>query len=237
MKSDTGKETFLRSVRQALSSASRPGADGQPRSTSRPGESSCSADPVADFCKRFADAGGLATVVENDESAFSRVAQIIENVGGGLILLGAGPPLERLHVGERLQELGHQVTRVHTLTAANARDVFFRADVSVSGVDYLIAETGSIAVATRPEEPRSLTLLPPVHVAVADEAQLLPDLFDLFDGSVWQERGGVPSCLTLITGPSKTGDIELRLVTGVHGPREIHLVLIRADQGRDPQFV
>ena len=226
MKSDTGKETFLRNVRQALSSASRPGVDGQPASSSR--AASGSADPVADFCKRFADAGGLASVVENDHDAFSRVAQIIENVGGGLILLGDGPPLERLRVGERLKELGHQVNHVQSLTAASARDVFFRADLSISGVDYLIAETGSIVIATRPEEPRSLSLLPPVHVAVADEAQLLPDLFDLFDAPVWQERGGIPSCLTLITGPSKTGDIELRLVTGVHGPGEIHVVLIRA---------
>ena len=93
-------------------------------------------------------------------------------------------------------------------------------------MDYLIAETGTVVVTARPEEPRSLSLLAPVHVAVAEETQLLPDLFDLFAESEWRGPGGAPSCVTLIMGPSKTGDIELRLVTGVHGPGEIHVVLV-----------
>jgi L-lactate dehydrogenase complex protein LldG len=86
----------------------------------------------------------------------------------------------------------------------------------------------------RPKEPRSFSLLPPVHLAVAEQAQLLPDLFDLFDPAFWERRGGtLPSCLSLVTGPSKTGDIELRLVTGVHGPGELHVILVaeRKPQG------
>jgi L-lactate dehydrogenase complex protein LldG len=98
--------------------------------------------------------------------------------------------------------------------------------VGISGVDCLIAETGTIALLARPEEPRSLSLLPPVHIAIATRGQIVPDLFDLFERQDWPERGGPPSCLSLITGPSKTGDIELRLVTGVHGPGEVHVILI-----------
>jgi L-lactate dehydrogenase complex protein LldG len=113
------------------------------------------------------------------------------------------------------------------MAPATSRDAFFAADLGISGVDHLIAETGSIALLTQPREPRSLSLLPPIHIAVAETSQLLPDLFDLFEPALWQQRsGGVPSCLSLITGPSKTGDIELRLVTGVHGPGEVHVVLV-----------
>jgi L-lactate dehydrogenase complex protein LldG len=101
------------------------------------------------------------------------------------------------------------------------RDVAFTADVSITGVDHLIAETGSVVSRSASQEPRSLSLLPPVHIAVAEERQILPDLFDLFETC-----SVPPSCLTLITGPSKTGDIELKLVTGVHGPAELHVVLI-----------
>ena len=78
------------------------------------------------------------------------------------------------------------------------------------GVDYLIAETGSVVLGCRPDEPRSLSLLPPVHIAVADRSQLLPDLFDLFAAARRRARQPLPSCLSLITGPSKTGDIELQ---------------------------
>jgi L-lactate dehydrogenase complex protein LldG len=71
-----------------------------------------------------------------------------------------------------------------------------------------------------------LSLLPPVHIAIAERKQLVPDLFDLFPSSNMEQSPTLPSCITFITGPSKTGDIELRLVTGVHGPGEIHVILI-----------
>ena len=102
---------------------------------------------------------------------------------------------------------------------------FFAADVSITGVDYLIAETGSLICVTRADDPRSLSLLPPVHIVVADRSQLWPDLFDLFE-RLPDPQSGMPSCVAIITGPSKTGDIELRLVTGVHGPGEVHVVLV-----------
>jgi L-lactate dehydrogenase complex protein LldG len=94
-------------------------------------------------------------------------------------------------------------------------------------VAHLVAETGSVVLAAGPDDPRSLSLLPPVHIAIAARAQLVADLFDLFDLFSPLSTPGTspPSCLTLITGPSKTGDIELKLVTGVHGPGEIHVIL------------
>jgi L-lactate dehydrogenase complex protein LldG len=113
-------------------------------------------------------------------------------------------------------------------SGAESRDDFFGAEAGISGVDHLIAETGSIVLLARPEQPRSLSLLPPLYIAVARRDQIVPDLFDLFEPGLWTERGELPSCLSLITGPSKTGDIELRLVTGVHGPGEVHVVLIAA---------
>jgi L-lactate dehydrogenase complex protein LldG len=114
-----------------------------------------------------------------------------------------------------------------------AREDFFAAEVGITNVHRLIAETGTVVLASKPDEPRSASLLPPVHIAIADRSQLLPDLFDLFDlfsPVANLSQSTPPSCLTLITGPSKTGDIELKLVTGVHGPGEIHVILCNGGQ-------
>jgi L-lactate dehydrogenase complex protein LldG len=98
--------------------------------------------------------------------------------------------------------------------------------LGISGVDFLVAETGTVVLHSGPLQPRSLSLLPPVHIAIAERKQLVADLFDVFQPPENNQPSSLPSCITFITGPSKTGDIELRLVTGVHGPGEIHVILI-----------
>ena len=155
---------------------------------------------------------------------------MLERRSARKLLLGRCPLFDRLGLGPRLRQ-GYDVHLVDPTQPAGARDAFFQADAGISGVEYLIAETGSVVMATKPEEPRSLSLLPPVHIALAERRQILPDLFDLFDLFAPDAIPGrppspPPSCLTLITGPSKTGDIELRLVTGVHGPGELHVVIV-----------
>jgi L-lactate dehydrogenase complex protein LldG len=142
------------------------------------------------------------------------------------VLLGCGPLVDRLELSTKLPALGVEVVRVSECKEETCRDPFFAADIGISGVDYLIAESGTIVVRSRPREPRSLSLLPPVHIAVAGRDRVLADLFDLFETGLADASGLLPSCITLITGPSKTGDIELRLVTGVHGPGEVHVVLV-----------
>jgi L-lactate utilization protein LutC len=78
-----------------------------------------------------------------------------------------------------------------------------------------------------PGRERLASLLPPVHVAIVDSSQILPDLFDLFARLETSGTAALASNLVLITGPSKTGDIELKLTTGVHGPGQWHVVIIR----------
>src|SRR5262249_50327629 len=106
---------------------------------------------------------------------------------------------------------------------------FFAADMAISAAGYLIAETGSVVVMAAQAEPRSVSLLAPVHVVVAERAQLVPDLFDFFETILQPKSTSVPSSPVFITGPSKTGDIELRLVTGVHGPGVLHVVIAGCD--------
>jgi L-lactate utilization protein LutC len=226
-----GRDAFLSRVRQAVQAGNQAGSAAPLKERGRLGYQGAGADPVARFRQEFEAAGGKLHIVADEAAAAAVVLDLVRGAAARRVLLGVDPVLDGLNLGGPLAALGVEVasvTALTTLTAADARDPFFAADVGISGVRYLIAETGSIVVESAAAEPRSLSLLPPVHIAVAQVArgQLLADLFDLFEPDRLQGKGELPSCLTLITGPSKTGDIELRLVTGVHGPGEVHVVLI-----------
>ncbi len=72
-----------------------------------------------------------------------------------------------------------------------------------------------------------MSLVTPIHIAVVARHQILPDLFDLFRALMQRGLDQLPSNVALISGPSKTGDIELELTTGVHGPGKWHVVIVR----------
>jgi L-lactate dehydrogenase complex protein LldG len=95
-------------------------------------------------------------------------------------------------------------------------------DAGVSEAPYGLADTGSVVLAASPEEPRARSLLPFVHVSLLREDRILPGLEELFEAV----GGDLPSALAIVTGPSRSADIEQMLVVGVHGPGEVHVVLV-----------
>ena len=98
------------------------------------------------------------------------------------------------------------------------------AAVGVTGVDYALADTGSLVFFASPEEPRLISLLPPVHLAVVESARILTGLDELLERTPLP--ADITSSMVLITGPSRTADIEQILVRGVHGPGELHVVIV-----------
>jgi L-lactate dehydrogenase complex protein LldG len=219
----TTRESFLQRVRQAVQQGNRPGSGASLEPRGEIGYQGAGLDPVARFGTELTAAGGRFSRVADAAAATATVLELVRQKGSRRILLGREPLLDSLHLAEPLRAAGVEVLLIDPFNAESAREPFFSADLGISGVAYLIAETGSVVTMTEPAQSRSVSLLPPVHIAVAERKQLLPDLFDLF---ARLQPETMPSCVTLITGPSKTGDIELRLVTGVHGPGEVHVVLI-----------
>ncbi|KRA46328.1 LUD domain-containing protein [Pseudoxanthomonas sp. Root630] len=90
-----------------------------------------------------------------------------------------------------------------------------------------IAETGSLILWPDAREPRTLSLLPPLHIAVLREETLQPTLHAAMRQQDW--AAGLPTNALLVTGPSKTADIQRLLVYGAHGPRELVILLLRAE--------
>jgi L-lactate dehydrogenase complex protein LldG len=120
------------------------------------------------------------------------------------------------------------------------REKFFRADIGMSGANAITADTGSIFLIENEGNIRFATNAPPVHIAVVGIEKILPTLAD---GTLLVEVASryagylAPSYVSIISGPSKTGDIEKVIIWGVHGPKEVHVVLLdngRREVARDP---
>ncbi|MDN3555694.1 LutC/YkgG family protein [Halomonas maura] len=104
------------------------------------------------------------------------------------------------------------------------RELFESVDAGLTSTGGGIAETGSLWLWPTPDEPRLLSLVPPIHIAVLDAEALEDTLHDVMAGHDWV--AGMPANALLVSGPSKTADIEQTLAYGVHGPREL-VVLVR----------
>jgi L-lactate utilization protein LutC len=220
----TARESFLDRVRKAVASGNRPGAAEALEPRGSIGYQGAGTDAMQRFGEQLTAAGGTLHPAQDRDAARALVLSLIQDRAPGTIFLGHSTLLDELDLPALLHAEGREVIRPENADTAS----WYRADIAITGVEYLIAETGTVVMASAPTEPRSLSLLPPVHIALAERRQLLPDLFDLFVTLAGSANGSpLPSCLTLITGPSKTGDIELRLVTGVHGPGEVHVILVQ----------
>ncbi len=102
-------------------------------------------------------------------------------------------------------------------------DELFAADVGLVGVSAAIAETGSLVRASGAGRPRSIALVPPTLIAVVEASRIVADLYDWI-GSL--DPLNLAADVVVITGPSRTADIGMKLVTGVHGPGAVHIVLL-----------
>ena len=98
-------------------------------------------------------------------------------------------------------------------------------EVGITGCEFLIAHTGSVMVSSAQKGGRQMFVYPPVHVVVANRAQLVPYLEDAYSAIQKKYNNDLPSQITLITGPSRTADIEKTLILGAHGPKELHVFL------------
>jgi len=107
--------------------------------------------------------------------------------------------------------------------------LFNEIDAGITTTRGGIAETGTLILWPGVDEPRTLSLVPPVHIAVLRASELYDNFHQAMTAQSWAAQ--LPTNALLVTGPSKTADIQRLLVYGAHGPRELVIVLIRDDAG------
>lgn len=105
-----------------------------------------------------------------------------------------------------------------------------QAEFGISGVSAVIAEHGSIVLGEDPGHVRAVSNLPPIHIAIVDPHQIVPTLDDavhlLRSQAIDHWGRDIQTYLSIISGPSRTADIEFKMVNGVHGPKKVFIILM-----------
>ncbi len=229
----TDRETFLSRVRERRQHPYRyplndPGPD-VPKSVLD--EELPASDLIEHFTRMLEDVGGHVIRVSDAEAARKWLVGFVAERGLERAVVTRDVPVEGLATA--LTDAGLAVTMppageaVGHAAGQAFRHACIEADVGVTGADFAVADTGTLVLLARPGAPRMASLLPPIHVAFVRSDQFvanLPVLIDRLRSDAW--RDGLPSAMTLITGPSRTGDIEQTLSIGVHGPGEVWVVVI-----------
>lgn len=191
---------------------------------------------AGDLAERFAEAqraaGSQVARVPGWAALPAAVTPWISAFGIRTAITGREPRLEPLRT--HLATLGVQVSRYNRPSFSNPssqgdegnkqRQAVFSADLGITTSAAAVAETGSIVLIPSPEEPRLLSLAPPVHLAVVERATLVATLADFIRTGAYQRR--VPSQLVFVSAASRTADIELVLAMGVHGPKTLLVALV-----------
>jgi L-lactate dehydrogenase complex protein LldG len=181
-------------------------------------------DPPARFIEELEALGGHGKRVENLEEAREYVLDLAREREAKLLLRWDVDDLEDLGVDAPLGETGVEVAVWRDL--ADFREIAGKADIGLSTAEWAIAETGTLVLEGGPGKGRTVTLLPPTYVALMPVERILRTVPEAIEKYAGGEAGGLPANVCFHTGPSRSGDIEMSLFVGMHGPGDVHVVLV-----------
>ena len=174
------------------------------------------------FTKRAEENKMHVTGVSVEQLA-AEVASFLRSQGCKRIAMPESAFLEKVGLYRGLKAAGLDVRKWGEVTL----DEVYEVDCGVTDVYCAVAETGSLVIRSSPEHGRALSLVPNVHVAVLEPKNFVADLVDLFEKMKADRVAEAGGATHIITGPSKTADIEMNLVVGVHGPRVVQIFLLQ----------
>jgi L-lactate dehydrogenase complex protein LldG len=186
---------------------------------------------VAMFLKNLEAVGGRCFVAQTHVEVAQIVADIITE------LRAKSQPVQRVALSNdpQVEQLMKSASNdVEVTTTPNPADLF-RYDIGISTAQAGIAETGTLVLDSESERHRLVSLVPPVHIAIVNAGNICRTLAEALAGvRTSRNAQGTPQTrelsrvITFITGPSRTADIELTLAIGVHGPKELYVIVNNA---------
>ncbi len=178
------------------------------------------ADLVTRFVRRATDMESTVERLADRREIPAAVARYLDALSLPAALAAQKSHARRLLAGVRRSRLGGG--RARNRSAAHDRATTASA---ITGSFCAIAETGTLVVLAGADTPTATTLLPDTHVAVVRADRIVAGMEEAF-ALVRSERGRLPRAINLISGPSRTGDIEQTIVLGAHGPFRVHIVVL-----------
>lgn len=159
---------------------------------------------------------------------------ILDPLQAQSVVLSRNPILTQLQIAGMLKRWGKRVAMWPERTSeqpetGSFREACFAAEAGITGVDFALAETGSLVLTSFTEGSQLSSLAPPVHIALYRRSQIRASLDEVLQNlpvSRDPERASPARSAVFISGTSRTADIEQILVRGVHGPRDVHAILV-----------
>jgi len=210
MEESTSREKVLKKVRNALMSKFEnpfPSLDLE-KSVYQPIEDSLDIT----FAQEFSKVSGKFIYCENE-------ADLVQN----LITLIAENNWKNIYCLE--PEIKRTLDKAGIPFNSDEAD-FQQMDAGITYCEFLIARLGSIMISSRQISGRRLNVFPESHLVIARSSQIVPDIKDALKKLQEKYNNNLPSLISVITGPSRTADIEKTLVMGAHGPKQLYLFLI-----------
>jgi len=176
--------------------------------------------PIERFRERLESVGGHCAIVASEDEGARALAAIVGDLQSQSaqkrIALSDAPLLSNLTRGIAADEI----------SVCPAPADLFSYDIGITTAQAAIAETGTLVLEAETERHRLVSLLPPIHIAIVCARDIVSTIGDALSLLRENETKQMSRAITFITGPSRTADIELTLTVGVHGPKELHVIVI-----------
>lgn len=163
------------------------------------------------FKENLEKVNGFVNLFQSEEELYNALKEFLANRKKEVVFCNEDEISSKLNVAE--------------IPFLQSSELSKEIEVGITGCEYLIAHTGSVMVSSAQKGGRQMFVYPPVHIVIARKNQLVDYLDKAYSGIKEKYKNDFPSHVAIITGPSRTADIEKTLVLGAHGPRELHVFL------------